>query len=441
MAAPAVPGQGVRQVMNTIQPLAGLCTYEQAAKAGTTVDETVDLLRRLARIEHRTMLVLSAHLMRVPEWEVKCALALHVWQDAEHCAWLRTRVTEMRKPPHFLDRADDPALEAFFEELLRSESTRELLTGVYAVLKPQLLETIEAFRLRDNPLADQPTLRLFRFLELEEREQVAWGEQALAALGGPDPAWQLHLAAYLAADADDDLPPPRASEPLELVRTPQRDERFTRLWSSRGHLPAYDAAPGEVRWRMLYVRLTEMPVVELIGLALFEWPDASFETHRELARHLWDEARHAMFGEVGFETRGLDWQTVPHEVAFASYPSSELEPRDRYALLYRSEQAVMSDSKRREVGMQHAGKRSQHEAAVASGDPLCTLFQDYDWADEVMHVNIARRVLADAFPTREERDDAGARAMAGLQQVVDADLALPRAHWWDEFYDEVRRRP
>ena len=129
------------------------------------------------------MLALAAHLSAVPEWEVKCALALHLWQDAEHCGWLRERVPEMRKPPHYLDRPDDPALEAFFEELLRSRTTRELLTGVYGVLKPSLLEAVDAHCRGANPLADQPTLRLLRFLTIEEREQVEWGDAALAALG------------------------------------------------------------------------------------------------------------------------------------------------------------------------------------------------------------------------------------------------------------------
>jgi len=412
-----------------------------------TVDENVSLLRRLARIERRTLLVLSAHLNRVPEWEVKCALALHLWQDAEHCGWLRERVTELRKPPHYLDRPDDAALEAFFEELIRSRSTRELLTGVYAVLKPSLLEAIEDFRMRDNPLADYPTSRLLRFLALEEREQVEWGRQALAALGGADAEWGRHLTAYLQAaggpggdgDRSGELQAPRGTEPLELVRTPRRDERFTRLWDSRGRLPDFDAPPDEVNWRLLYVRLTEMHVVELLGLTLYEWPDASFETHRDLARHLWDEARHSMFGEVAFETRGVDWHTVPHELAFASYPNVELEPRERYALLYRSEHAVMSDGRRREVGMQHAGKPTQHALARTSGDPLSTLFLDFDWADEVLHVNIARRVLAHAYATRQERDEAGARAAAGLERIIERDRALPRSEWWDEFYADVQR--
>ena len=235
--------------MKTIPPLAGICTYDDAASSSTTVDENVAFLRRLARIEHRTLLVLSAHLSAVPEWEAKCALALHLWQDAEHCAWLRTRVTEMRKPPHYLDRPDDPALEAFFEELLRSPTTRELLTGVYGVLKTRLLEAIGEFRQRDNPLADQPTLRLLRFLELEERDQLEWADEALSALGGADAAWaessvglprcggrrrgHRHAPDRAAASAGDraararpDTPARRALHaPLELARAPARLRR------------------------------------------------------------------------------------------------------------------------------------------------------------------------------------------------------------------------
>ncbi len=428
-----------------IPPLAGVCTYDDAARTGTTVDETVRFLRRLARIEHRTLLVLSAHLNAVPQWEAKCGLALHIWQDAEHCGWLRERVPELRSPPHFLDRPDDAALEAFFEELIRSRSARELLTGVYRILKPGLLEAIGSFRARHNPLADQPTFRLLRFLELEEREQVDWGERALESLEGADAGWEHHLSAYLRAaggaagdgERRADLPTARAIEPLELVRTPRRDERFTRLWNSRGRLPGFDAPAAEVNWRLLYVRLTEMHVVELLALTLFEWPGGSFDDHRDLARHLWDEARHAMLGEVAFETRNVDWHTVPHELAFASYPNIELEPRERYALLYRSEHAVMGKGCKGDP--QHAGKPEQHALASASGDPLSTLFLDFDWADEVLHVRLARRVLARAFATTEERDEAGARAAAGLERIVEEDRALDRSDWWPEFYARVSR--
>jgi hypothetical protein len=421
-------------------PLGGLCSYREAARVHGSVEDAVRFLRRLARIERRTLLVLAAHLNAVPEWEVKCALSLHIWQDAEHCAWLRERVAELRKPPHYLDRPDDAALEAFFEELLRSGSTRELLTGVYRVLKPSVSAAIEEHVRRANPLAEQPTLRLLRFVLLEESAQLDWGERALEAVGGVDAGWKRRLEAYLraaggASGGDDrvvELPPPRGDEPLDLVRTLRRDSRFTRLWNSRGRLPGYDAHPDEVRWRMLYVRLTEMHVPELLALTLYEWPEATFEVHHELARHLWDEARHAMMGEVAFETRGVDWQSVPHELSFAAYPNTTFEPRERYALLYHAEHAVM--------GRRPGGKPSQHAAAAASGDALATLFQDYDWADEVLHVHIGRRVLAQAYDSADERDAAGARAWDEYERILAQDQALDRAEWWGDFYAAVREQ-
>jgi len=423
--------------MSSVPPLAGITTYAETMRAELSVDETVATLRRLARIERRTLLALAANVSAVPEWEVKCALALHLWQDAEHCGWLRERVPEMRKPPHYLDRPDEPALEAFFEELLRSRSTRELLTGVYRVLKPSLIEAIDAHCRRANPLADHPTLRLLRFLLLEEREQVAWGEAALAALGGADQEWAHHLSAYLRAAGEaggdrertGEVPPPRAVEPLELVRVPRRDERFTRLWDSRGRLP-YDERPhDEINWRMLYVRLTEMHAVELVALTLYEWPDASFDVHRDLARHLWDETRHSMVGEAWFETHGVDWQTVPHDLSFASYPNTELEPHERYALLYAAEHTAMRKD----------GKRAHYEAAAASGDALVTLYQDFDWADEVLHVHLGRRVLVEhVYGTTKELDDAAERIWEVFDRVPEADRQLPRSDWWDEFYAGVR---
>jgi hypothetical protein len=124
-----------------------------------------------------------------------------------------------------------------------------------------------------------------------------------------------------------------------------------------------------------------------------------------------------------------DSQSVPHELSFASYPNTTLEPRERYALLYRAEHAVM--------GRGPGGKPAQHSAARASGDALATLFQDYDWADEVLHVHIGRRVLAQVYDTVDERDEAGTHAWHEYERILVEDQALDRSDWWDEFYADV----
>jgi hypothetical protein len=114
-----------------IPPLAGLASYEEAARVGLSVDENVAQLVRFHWVERRIMAALIAHLTAEPVWEVKCALALHQWQSAEHVDALRTRIGEMRQPAPALDAAPDAALDRFLEELLHSRGTAELLAGFY----------------------------------------------------------------------------------------------------------------------------------------------------------------------------------------------------------------------------------------------------------------------------------------------------------------------
>jgi len=123
-----------------IPELAGLASYEDAARIGYSVDENVARLLRYHWTERRLMAVLVAHLAAEPVWEVKCAMALHQWQGAEHVSALRARIAEMRHPVPPLDVAPDAALDRFLAELLHASSTAELLAGVYGVAYPALAD-------------------------------------------------------------------------------------------------------------------------------------------------------------------------------------------------------------------------------------------------------------------------------------------------------------
>src|SRR4051795_3743470 len=82
-----------------IPPLAGVCTYERAALPGLGVERTTEFLKRCNYVLRRLHETATAHLAATPEWEVKCALGLHLWLDAEHCGAPPARVAEMREPP------------------------------------------------------------------------------------------------------------------------------------------------------------------------------------------------------------------------------------------------------------------------------------------------------------------------------------------------------
>jgi hypothetical protein len=167
-----------------------------------------------------------------------------------------------------------------------------------------------------------------------------------------------------------------------------------------------------------------------LALVIYEWKDQPWEFYRDVARHLWDEARHAMLGEVAFEARGADTFEVPHEISFAELPNKLFDPRDRYLLLWGAEQGAMKGS---------TGKRHQYEVATAAMDPLSRTFHDFDWADEVLHVHIARRWLKPLFDSREEMNQKAAALWQTYEQFMEEDRKLPgRDAWWDEFYGKVR---
>ena len=77
--------------------------------------------------------------------------------------------------------------------------------------------------------------------------------------------------------------------------------------------------------------------------------------------------------------------------------------------------------------------------ATAATDPLSITFHDFDWADEVLHVQIGRRWLKPLFNSREEMQQKAAALWQIYEQRRQEDRKLPgRDSWWDEFYDKVR---
>jgi hypothetical protein len=448
---------------NRIPELAGTTTYAQAARIGYSVEENVQRLARIHWTERRLMETMWAHLASTPVWELKCALALDQWYCAEHADWLRRRIAEMRHPTPTLDQPPSSELNAFLEEVLRADNPPELVAGIYCVALPALREAYYNHIQHSNPLVDHPTRRFMRFALLEIAEAIEWGEQAHAALTADKRvekavwAWRDHLQLYLGAangiagDPDTSgqgraargsarlrtneppLPPPRASKPFIPDFEPRRDERFHGLYNFEfpPHV-VYNApeVPADERNLALICKRTlEMDVPEAMASFLFERKDQPWDFYRDYSRQLWDEARHAMMGTVAFESRGVDWKTIPLNVGFSLRLNLHATAQERQVLLYAIEQSLMPGE---------TGKRFEYETAVAAGDDLSAHFHDYDWADEVLHAQIGRRALKREGIDREDALTRGQEIHERTWKALDEyESREPQINWWPAFVKKV----
>ena len=165
------------QQLARLPKLAGVCSYEEAARLGYTVEEDVQMLVRYAWIGKCAMDMGLYWLNPTPEWEIKEALSLHLYVDSQHVAWIRERVSSMRNPPPRMDVSPSASLSAFLNELLWAEDSLERIVGLYGVLKPALLAAYRKHYEQANPLVDYPTRRLLRMMiaDLEETDGVGRG--------------------------------------------------------------------------------------------------------------------------------------------------------------------------------------------------------------------------------------------------------------------------
>ncbi|MBX7207554.1 MAG: hypothetical protein K1X78_04560 [Verrucomicrobiaceae bacterium] len=440
------------QPYKNLPPLAGIATFEEAARPGLSIDECVDRVKRFHFAFKRLMQILEARLTAEPVYELKMAFSLHAHYCAEHCTAMRERVAEMRTPPLGLEKIPDPHLDRFFHEIQNAPTTEELVAGLYVFAFPALERSLRRHIEDTNPLADHPTIRLCRFALVEIGEAVRYGEAAVQCLvddttRGHMKPWADLLEALLrsAGDLDGsqphapcDLAPVHGDKPFVFDRIPRRDARFPDPYNMGVHAEEFLYDPRfrsrDKTLMMYYKRLREIDVPEMMASILTETPDKPWGYYRDMTRQLWDEARHAMMGEAGFVKLGIDWpRLVMVNFTWALGLNTQLRPWERHAVLYFIEQGLMTKT----------GKRFEWEVGCESGDPLARTFQDFDWADEVLHASIGREWYVSAFGDQKEAIDYGSRCWSKvLQNWNDWREAGKTEHrnWWPDLYREFCAR-
>lgn len=427
--------------------LAGLTDFDAARQPGLSVEESVRRLKRFHYALRRLHEILLARITSEPIYELKMGFSLHSHYCAEHVSALRARVGEMREPPLGLDVVPEANLEIFFDEILGTPETLLLLAGVYEKAVPALIAAMERYQAGVNPLADAPSRRVLRFALIELRDMAAYGAKALAELRragfatAPQHAdWLDYLDAVLAAAGELDgtgnisaTPSARrfSAQPHRYDPVPRRDERFPDPYNMGVnaevflHDPEMPAPPKCLM--MYYRRIREIDVPEMMSSIISETPAKPWAYYRDMTRQLWDEARHAMMGEVGFVDLGIDWRKVMINFTWSLGLNTQLQPKERHGVLYYIEQGQMPKT----------GKRYEWEVALMAENALAATFQDFDWADEVLHARVGRDWYVSEFPSAKEAvaygDRCWSKVLMGWTEWRDQGLTQHR-NWWPDVY-------
>ena len=427
-------------------PLAGVCDFTEAQRPGLSVEECVRRLKRYHYALKRSHQIFNNRIPSEPVYELKMTFSLHSHYCAEHVATLRKRVGEMREPPLGLEAVPDENLEILFDEILAAPTTGELLLGLYEVAVPALDKAMRQHLKDTNPLADHPSVRVIRFALLELEEMIALGQASVKSLVNEDArtnaaTWLglltdcLANAGGLAGENEKtniEIGRQFSANPYTFDGVPKRDERFPDPYNMGVNAETflYDESfsPEPKTLMMFYKRLREIDVPEMMSSIIAETAGKPWEYYQDMTRQLWDEARHAMMGEVGFVNLGIDWPSevmVNHTWSLAL--NTQLSPKERHAVLYFIEQGLMPKT----------GKRFEWEVGLESNNPLSGLFQDYDWADEVLHSRIGRDWYVPDFNSPKEAIDYGdecwSRVLMDWNQYRDEGKTEHR-NWWPGLY-------
>ncbi len=429
--------------------LAGLCSMQQAMQSEWSIEESVTRLKRLHYTLRRIHETLTERITAEPIYELKTALSYHAYLCAEQVDRIRRRVAEMREPPLGLDKIPHEGLQRFMDEIEAAPTTGQWLVALYEVALGEILSCCQRLKSDAHPLADAPTVRVARLIEFELQQMSEFGQRAVPCLVDQQTqqemeSWIECLRQCLAAaggldgtdEPTDELPDRWHSQtPFQYDAEPKRDERFQDPYNAGVNPEAflYDPsfAPRDKTLMMYYKRIRELDVPEMMASILVELRDEEpWDFHMEMSRQLWDEARHAMMGEVGFVSVGVDWTQIPINFTWSRNLNLQLDARQRHGVLFFIEQGLMPKT----------GKRYEWEVATKSGDPLSKLFQDFDWADEVLHAQIGRRWYVPRYQTLQQSLDYGSacwsKVLSHWRKYREEGLTQHR-NWWPEIYRQA----
>lgn len=345
-------------------------------------------LRNLADFQTELARVAAGFVPSLEDWDLRCGLPLHVFADFRMVQDLRVRQRELGVIPTEIHLSASAPARSLLECLCEAPSSADALEAVYLQVKPQLLKWIEAFLHATRSVYDLPSAPLLEANRDLLRAQITWAGEARPRLGEPDAIFQARVLVALGElETELSVLERRRSEPVraarKIGRLPLGDGALPRGFVARAtrHAEPPANSPYTERERYFAVNfMMEMQATDSCASLLFEAPDMPWDFYFDAARHMWDESRHATFGELKLKSLGIAFKDVP--LSTTAYRLRQtLAPHDRYAALTTQEADAFP------------GKHQGLKQALEHNDTVGAMTWSYDIADETQHVRFGQKWL------------------------------------------------
>jgi len=387
-------------------------------------------LKNLADFQTELARIHAGFVPMMNVWSQRKELPGLVFRSIRRVQDLRIRGRELGVSFQDMHLSGTVAGRALLDALCAAATPADVLHATIVVVHGVLLDAIGDYLQRNDSLYDQPTVPLLEADRDELAAQIAWAQAGLGALAAagqlPDAALAARireLATALPEQLRDHAA--RGGEPLRESRRigalPRAravlPDGFRHLEFGPEAMPADNVYADRERYHAVNF-LQEVQASDSCAAMLFEAPDMPWDFYFDLSRHMWDESRHAMFGEK--KLAALDSSAAAAGLSLKAYEMRQtLTPLDRYAALTTQEADAFPGK--------HAGLKD----AVAHGDAVSAMAWSYDIADETQHVRYGTKWLPVMIEkTREPRSHEQVKTDAENWRVsVLAVVYTPAATW------------
>lgn len=356
---------------------------------GAGIGKTADFLRRCAFVEHGCVRALAGWFLKAPSWEDKIRLGYFLYAHAEHMYELTGKLEEMRGGNRHV--SIDPELEKACEELVHAPDVPSFLAG-YAAAVAQLQAGYQDYLSDADASANAPEIRMLRRIEADLCGMaLSIAELGSAGAAADDPSMRSQAwAAYVndlfagARGVSGGQPKPeraaarpaaaRFEWPSPIVFDDRLHHADLGTYEDKMSLPLRERAIGEFE-----VYFNEFYAAALLATVVYDsWRlNAPRQYFMDIARHFWDEVRHAEFGAIRLRELGVE----PSKVNMSLYDQSRQMPLlHRFCYLTYGLEVFF---------MPRKSERARYYES--QGDMRSQLFADVDWSEEINHVTYGKR--------------------------------------------------